>query len=67
VPRADATGFATLLFLVVTVPLWAGGFLALVAAGMRLGDLRRKAQESMDRIPVPAPAGAAGPNPPQAV
>lgn len=66
VPRADATGFATLLFFVVTVPLWAVGFLALVAAGLRLGDLRRKAQESMDRIPVPAPAGAAGPNPPQA-
>lgn len=66
ISRQDATGFATLLFLVVTVPLWLGGFIALVAAGMRLGELRRKAHESMETAPVPAPAGAANPSPPQA-
>lgn len=47
VPEAEATGYATLLFVVVTVPLWAGGFLALLATRMHLRQLRRDAQEAL--------------------
>jgi uncharacterized protein (TIRG00374 family) len=43
VPRGEATGFATLLFVVVTVPLWFGGFIALLATRMRLTDIHRHA------------------------
>ncbi len=43
--RATATGFATLLFVVVTIPLWMAGFIALIATRMRLDDIRRDARE----------------------
>ncbi len=46
--RADSTGFATLCFFVVTVPLWLGGFVALMLTRMRLGDIHREAHESLD-------------------
>ena len=46
--RADSTGFATLSFFVVTVPLWLGGFVALMLTRMRLGDIHREAHESLD-------------------
>ena len=46
--RADSTGFATLCFFVVTVPLWLGGFVALILTRMRLGDIRREARASFD-------------------
>jgi uncharacterized protein (TIRG00374 family) len=46
--RADSTGFATLCFFVVTVPLWLGGFVALILTRMRLGDIRREAHASFD-------------------
>lgn len=45
VDRATATGFATLLFLVVTVPLWLAGFIALIATRMRLSEIHRDARE----------------------
>lgn len=45
--RDDATGFATLLFLVVTVPLWMAGFVALIATRMRLDDIHRDARQSI--------------------
>lgn len=45
--RGDATGFATLLFLVVTVPLWMAGFVALIATRMRLDDIHRDAHASI--------------------
>jgi glycosyltransferase 2 family protein len=48
VDRATATGFATLLFLVVTVPLWLAGFVALVATRMRLSEIHRDAREQFD-------------------
>ncbi|MCZ2077857.1 MAG: flippase-like domain-containing protein [Bryobacterales bacterium] len=38
-----ATGFATVLFFAVTVPLWLGGFVALALTGMKLSDLHRDA------------------------
>jgi hypothetical protein len=44
---ADAAGFATLLFVVVTVPLWAGGFIALLATRMRLHEIHRDAHQSL--------------------
>ena len=43
IDRGTATGFATLLFFVVTVPLWLAGFIALIATGMKLGDIHRQA------------------------
>lgn len=46
VDRAVATGFATLLFVVVTVPLWLTGFIALIATGMRLGEIRHRAHSA---------------------
>lgn len=48
--RDTATGFATLLFFVITVPLWLAGFVALLATRMRLTDLQRDAQEQVDRV-----------------
>ncbi|MCC6588764.1 MAG: flippase-like domain-containing protein [Bryobacterales bacterium] len=47
--RGDATGFATLLFLVVTMPLWMAGFVALIATRMRLGEIHRDAHETLAR------------------
>ncbi len=44
--RADATGFATFLFLVVTVPLLLGGFVALLATRMRLTEIHRDAHDT---------------------
>lgn len=45
IDRATATGFATLLFFVITVPLWMAGFVALMLTRMRLTDLQRDARE----------------------
>lgn len=45
VDRATSTGFATLLFFVITVPLWMAGFVALMLTRMRLTDLQRDAQQ----------------------
>jgi len=50
VPRAEATGFATLAFLVVTMPLWLGGFVALLLTRMRLDDIHRDAHDSMSQV-----------------
>ena len=47
IEREVATGFATLLFLVVTVPLYLAGFFALIATRMRLGDIHRSAHEAV--------------------
>lgn len=55
VSRPDATGFATLLFIVVTVPLWLVGFLALIATGMRLDEIHRDAREKLNQS-APEPA-----------
>ncbi len=41
----NATAFATLLFIVLTVPLWAAGFIALLATRMRLQQVHRDARE----------------------
>ena len=46
VERPEATGFATLLFFVVTVPLWLAGFVATLASGIGFGDIRRRAAET---------------------
>lgn len=46
VDKPEATGFATLLFFVVTVPLWLAGFVATLASGIGFGDIRRRAAES---------------------
>jgi len=46
--RPDATGFATLLFVVVTVPLWLVGFIALIATRMRLEEIHRDAHNHLE-------------------
>ena len=43
--KDEATGFATLLFVAVTAPLWVGGFIALTATRMKLDDIRNAANE----------------------
>jgi len=43
VSRQVATGYATLLFIVITVPLWTVGFVALLATKMKLSQLRQAA------------------------
>jgi uncharacterized protein (TIRG00374 family) len=47
VDREVATGFATLLFLVVTVPLYLAGFVALIATQMRLDQIHREAHDAV--------------------
>lgn len=46
--RGDATGFATFLFLVVTVPLFIAGFIALMATKMRLTEIHRDAHDTFE-------------------
>jgi uncharacterized protein (TIRG00374 family) len=45
VDRQSATGFATLLFIVITVPLWVVGFFALLATKMKLSHLTHDAHQ----------------------
>jgi hypothetical protein len=47
VPRAEATGYATLLFFVITVPLWLAGFVALLATKMKLEEIHRAAHDEI--------------------
>jgi uncharacterized membrane protein YbhN (UPF0104 family) len=47
VDRSAAIGFATLAFVVVTVPLWLGGFVALMMTRMRLGEIHRDAKQTL--------------------
>jgi uncharacterized protein (TIRG00374 family) len=44
VAHAAATGYATLLFFVITVPLWIVGFFALLATKMKLSDIHDDAR-----------------------
>jgi uncharacterized membrane protein YbhN (UPF0104 family) len=46
--RDTATGYATLLFLVITVPLWLSGFVALLATKMKLEEIHREAHEHLE-------------------
>ncbi len=47
VDKSAATSFATVLFATVTVPLWIGGAIAAATAGVRLKDLQRQANATM--------------------
>ncbi len=47
VDRSQAVAFATLLFVLVTVPLWLGGFVALLATGFRIRELHEHARNHM--------------------
>jgi len=44
VDKGPAAGFATILFLVTTVPLWVGGAVACALAGFRIKDLQHHAK-----------------------
>jgi len=50
VPKAAASGFALLAFVVLTLPLSAAGFLALAQSGITLRHIRQEAEEVKDRI-----------------
>lgn len=54
VDKATAAGFATMMFVVVTVPLWLGGMIAVAMTGVRIRDLQRGAQSSLQPVPQPA-------------
>lgn len=45
VDRQSATSYATLLFIVITVPLWVVGFFALLATKMKLSQLTEAAHQ----------------------
>lgn len=45
VDRQSATGYATLLFIVITVPLWVVGFFALLGTKMKLRQLTEDAHQ----------------------
>jgi glycosyltransferase 2 family protein len=47
VDKDSATGFATIMFFVVTVPLWLGGAIATAMAGIRIKDMQSHAQASL--------------------
>jgi len=51
IPRTEAAGFATLLFFVVTMPLWMAGFVALLATRMRLDQIHKEAHEDFAAKP----------------
>ena len=53
VEKSVATGFATLLFFVVTVPLWLAGFVATLASGIGFGDIRRRAADTQRQSDAP--------------
>jgi len=57
VEKATATGFATLVFVVVTVPLWLGGMVAVALTGARIRDLQRDARSSLEPATVPPRTG----------
>jgi hypothetical protein len=59
VEKATATGFATLMFVVVTAPLWLGGLVAVAITGMRIRDLQSEAQKYIE---TPAAAAAESQN-----
>ena len=46
VDRATAIGFATMMFVVVTVPLWLAGLVAVAMTGMKIRDLQHHAQRT---------------------
>ncbi len=53
VDRATATGFATVFFVVMTLPLIAAGGIASAMAGMGIGDLRRRARAGLPPVKSP--------------
>lgn len=53
VAKSTATGFATMLFVVITVPLWLGGLLAVLLAGAKIKHLQRVAHETLNGAVTP--------------
>ncbi len=47
VEKDAATGFATIMFFVVTVPLWVGGAIAAAMTGIRIKELQSHARASL--------------------
>jgi uncharacterized membrane protein YbhN (UPF0104 family) len=53
VDKDVAASFATVLFLVTTVPLWVGGAIACALAGLRIRDLQHHARAGFAQRPAP--------------
>jgi uncharacterized protein (TIRG00374 family) len=49
VDKTTATGFSMAVFIVLTLPLWVLGLVAIARSGMRLADLRREVAELVSR------------------
>jgi len=47
IDKALATGFATAAFMIVTVPLWLGGLIAVAVTGLKIRDLQAHAQSNL--------------------
>jgi uncharacterized membrane protein YbhN (UPF0104 family) len=50
VDKAEATTFATIMFLIVTIPLWLGGAVAAALAGVNIRNLQQQADNSLKTI-----------------
>jgi uncharacterized membrane protein YbhN (UPF0104 family) len=44
VPKSTAVGFSLMMFGILTLPLLIGGFIAVALTGLKLGDIRTRAQ-----------------------
>jgi hypothetical protein len=55
IEKGLAAGYATFLFIVITVPLWVVGFVALIATRLRLDELHRTAHSETSRQSTPTP------------
>jgi glycosyltransferase 2 family protein len=49
VDKTTAAGFSVAVFVVLTVPLWVLGIVAMAGTGMRLGDIRREIKTLISR------------------
>ena len=54
VDKSTAAGFSLVLFLTLTLPLLIGGFVAVAATGLKLGDIRHRATRGFEVVSAPA-------------
>jgi ABC-type branched-subunit amino acid transport system permease subunit len=47
--KTTATGFSIVVFILLTLPLWAIGFFAISRTGMSLKTIREKARQLMEQ------------------
>jgi glycosyltransferase 2 family protein len=49
VEKTTASGFSLVVFVILTIPLWALGFIAISKTGMKLSDIRREVSDLIKR------------------